>query len=800
MTAGKYSRLGKQKFLENLSEDGFRDKVVRPLLLRLGYRDGRDLCGPEEEGKDALFYEVDKFGKEQYVAVQTKIGNVTMAGDPTKNLLTIETQLRTAIETSYALPSSRKKIAPYKAILVASGRINQRARHEIVENRLDSRIEFLDRDDLIELLDEKFPEIWLGLERAVSPYFSAIRRIALGDTNGIDVGNNAALKQFLYGPFASDGYIELNLIYFESCSSQIKGVISQRTEIKDLKASDLLNTSDQKILVDGDPGSGKSTLFLRLALNLAELGVSSKRHYKIPIILRAKDICDLMAVEILESAAEFTRKITNLDSSAFGLEDVQEGRVLLLVDALDEVGEFKKREFLISQLDSLCEEYSKLKVLVSTRPTTSITEIVGIRSYRKYSISPISWRQASKLFNSMTTGRQLSEPEAMEFVRSLEQVYGLELNPLLLSVFSATSEYDRRDIPANITELFKKFTELLLGRWDEQKGLKQQHQAPLKDFLVQRLAFQMHFRGETAVDLSDIQTLFAEELQRRGYSANQLESVMEELISRSGLFRRVNTRVEFRHHLLQEFFAGRALGSVADVKEFLASDWWRRPIVFFFGDNPDKLDDLLDVATSLPYLDSESIWNSAITIGLATQACYLSDVEDKLMLWKWVASALGANLQSVVELQSEYEEYPLVSFITAYVIARDAVSLTNLRSCIEQVRTEISNSSLDDAEKERSTFWLLVALIEIGAISECKELIEEFNPRDRRLLLALDLGCHLASRVKASTQKVSKDFKEVERSLQKKIPDLSKQAFDEFGSLLVEMRKGKLTPIPDLDE
>src|SRR5258708_19703030 len=86
-----------------------------------------------------------------------------------------------------------------------------------------------------------------------------------------------------------------------------------------------------------------------------------------------------------------------------------------------------------------------------------------------------------------------------ELVRRLEAVHGMELNPLLVTVFAATSEYSRQDIPANITELFKKFTEMMLGRWDASKGFKQQYHAPLKDFILTKVAFEMHKKRVTGI-------------------------------------------------------------------------------------------------------------------------------------------------------------------------------------------------------------------------------------------------------------------------------------------------------------
>ena len=85
----------KKENLLSLSEDTFRDQVIRPLYRRQGVRHLRDTCGADEQGKDCLFVGDDPLGAPMVIAVQTKKGSVTMAGTaPSQNLANIETQLR----------------------------------------------------------------------------------------------------------------------------------------------------------------------------------------------------------------------------------------------------------------------------------------------------------------------------------------------------------------------------------------------------------------------------------------------------------------------------------------------------------------------------------------------------------------------------------------------------------------------------------------------------------------------------------------------------------------------------------
>lgn len=110
------SRRAKERYLLSLSEAEFRDEVVRPVLSLRGFRDGRELCGPNEAGKDALFLAENQLGQEEIYVVQTKKGNITLAADASKNLYHLEAQLRTALQAKVTLLNPHRKGLPARAI------------------------------------------------------------------------------------------------------------------------------------------------------------------------------------------------------------------------------------------------------------------------------------------------------------------------------------------------------------------------------------------------------------------------------------------------------------------------------------------------------------------------------------------------------------------------------------------------------------------------------------------------------------------------------------------------------------
>ena len=168
------TRNDKEKFISKFNEDEFRERVVRRLFTALKFKDGRDTCGPEEYGKDAIFIETDKLGVDNIIAVQTKTGNINMSGDPANNLHSLIAQLRTALNQPHVCVQTKRKVLPTAVYAVASGKINQAARSHIEEQLKDARIRFLDRDDLISKIDETCPELWAGVISDISPYLRKV--------------------------------------------------------------------------------------------------------------------------------------------------------------------------------------------------------------------------------------------------------------------------------------------------------------------------------------------------------------------------------------------------------------------------------------------------------------------------------------------------------------------------------------------------------------------------------------------------------------------------------------------------
>jgi predicted NACHT family NTPase len=516
----------------------------------------------------------------------------------------------------------------------------------------------------------------------------------------------------------------------------------------------------------------------------------------IPVLLRASDIASNQNRSLVELCDIESRRLTGASNGSFASEDLNAGRLFVLVDALDEVADDDERISVLSRIQQFHLNYPNCNVVLTSRDYNTVRNLAALKDFETYNLSPIDYKQAQKIIKSLQKGKNLPSEKSQELVRRLEEVHGMELNPLLVTVFAATSEYSRQDIPANITELFKKFTEMMLGRWDAAKGFKQQYHAPLKDFVLQKIAFEMHKEKITRISVERFDAILSTELEKRGFVADTVQ-LRDEILYRSGLFLIVGDDVEFRHLMMQEFFAGRGIPSAEYLHTVITDLWWRRAIVFYFGENPDGAAALHSAIGSLQSRSIEDNYHSALTLGLALQACYLVEVKDKIDIYRWVVDGLANAKGEFLEAGAINGRQPLARFLLYYLFGRDSVALSVLESRVADILDKWRGTELSEDDKDVRTFWIITGLVESGAMTEAEKLLRKFRPADLRLLLGIHLGCYLTQHVRVLTGQQNSVAKKICEALSGRIVHLRAQLLSEVKTELLEIRGGTIKSIEE---
>jgi hypothetical protein len=785
----------KLDYLKSLSEDDFRDTVVRPLFERKGLKHIRSTCGPEEEGKDAIFEGTDSLNRLLIYAIQAKKGNVNLASKATENLTTALTQIRTMLETDIYLTSTKQRVKPDYVLLCASGSINQAARRHIHDNINDRRIDFYDAEELIPQLDKHFAELWMGIDAKLFPYLRQLKQqlLTTGDTV-ISIDMNTSTKGA--SPITDEAYVTL---YVHRITDEIEkrhGEVHRVPKLDQIPVDGLLKRRERLIWIRGEGGAGKTTALRRLAYELIEKSLKQPADkLQVPVMLSASEIATLID-SVATLAIDATRRVSTSDTAAIGAEDLRQGRVVLLVDALDEVHGAAHREAVIHKLMEFHLAYPDCFLILTSRDYGSITALPGLRDFMRYQITSLDLRQAAKIVDRLATGRKLNKEDATEMLRRLQDVHGIALNPMLVTVFVATSDFNRKDIPPNITEIFAKYTELMLGRWDEKKGLGQQYEAKLKDAVLGAVAAEMHKAQIRAVRVGEFTALATSFLNARGYES-EAPAIIEEILNRSNLVRTEEDEVAFRHHILQEFFAGRGISEVAQLSGVVDDEWWRKPIVFHFGDRPrevEKLRPLIDAAEGMSPL---SQLEASVTIGLAAQACYLSELSEKKMIVKWVIKSLALGCDEFTKLEAlKPDKYPNRAFVFYYLHGRDAVASDLVEEALDDLEAEQAkqNELFPGGQEllEREVFWGIAGLLEAGKVEEALARVRTYKPKDLRLLLAIHLGAFFVANLRITKADKKKFAQQICDRLRPRVGFLAGQVSKEFDGYLLEMKDGEV--------
>ena len=239
-------------------------------------------------------------------------------------------------------------------------------------------------------------------------------------------------------------------------------------------------------VVRGDPGAGKTTLLRHLACQLARDAESQwvPVFQSLPVLLRSRE-------RLLDRIERIMAKETGREGLAKVFDrEGQEGRLLLLLDGLDEVGP-ELREEAESLLRRLDERWPTTPIVVSTRP-------IGYRrfsqSFRELQLLPLD-RPRRLDFLAAWFGRADGSQDTVRAESALKQLDASGLdelagNPLYLTLMAMLLEQNQSP-DRNRAELYKQVFQLLL----EGKHKHGQHQPIERPELVRqalrRLAYTM---------------------------------------------------------------------------------------------------------------------------------------------------------------------------------------------------------------------------------------------------------------------------------------------------------------------
>jgi len=352
----------------------------------------------------------------------------------------------------------------------------------------------------------------------------------------------------------------------------------QEQKIPFSKLQAVLKEHEHIILV-GDPGTGKSGALAKMTIDLFRKGYklltrdSSKNQQKveIPILVTAKDVVQADDVESI------------LDNY-FPSQAIRERFTIqvLMVDALDEIPSLCRNE-VIEKAEAFSEKLSCSLIITSRKIDIVKTSPEG---FKKVELLPFEFGQACTLLE-----RVLAEPQKLAAIRDeLERIqFQLPLIPLSLMLIVELVEQNK-EIPASVTEIYDRFHDIALGRWDQEKGIEVLFEYYIKKFFLASLAYHEFLsKGRLEIEREEFEKAYEHYAKQYTWDTEKLEGFIKE-IERAGILD-IKTTVTFRHRSFLDYFAAVYIFQRQDefenLNDFLVKiyfdDNWEETVFFYVG-------------------------------------------------------------------------------------------------------------------------------------------------------------------------------------------------------------------------
>jgi len=243
------------------------------------------------------------------------------------------------------------------------------------------------------------------------------------------------------------------------------------------------------------------------------------------------------------------------------------------------------------------------------------------------------------------------------FLQQPLSLRGLPATPLTLALVAILYESGTKEVPANLTELFEKYIELALGRWDISRDISLQYEWRVKEFLLRKISWEMHQQRRLEIGCHNFESAVKRLGTERGLDIDVVV-FCDEVVNRSELlFQNVDGEYEFKHRAFQDYFVGAEISGRADKKKLIIDTfqdlWWAQAVFFACGLRPEDETCLRAILDEVQVSGSDAL-AFTMNLGVLTQATYLAPRQVKSEV---VVRVLDSFVDAWEYICDHYEEY-----------------------------------------------------------------------------------------------------------------------------------------------
>ena len=489
-------------------------------------------------------------------------------------------------------------------------------------------------------------------------------------------------------------------------------------------------------VIVGLPGSGKSTFleWLQLKIAAVEEEFVMAGEQAIPLLLRVRqlDAQDLPRGGALIQSATGSKDRADLMPYGWIDRQMRAGRVLFMLDGLDETEPEIRDDYILPWLLKLCQKYPNCQYLVSSRPVGYPPGTLRQLEFAECDLLDFNERQISEYTRHWCTAVRLArnEPEAearregenegnqiVDGFKDHLHIQNLARNPLMLSAVCLVNYFEGGTLPEDRALLYQLCVEGLLHHWDARRGIHSEFGFDEKLRACREVAIVMQADDKAEYPAEKVGGIFADVLG----DADRAENLLEHIRYRTGLLLERRPQVfAFAHLTFQEYLAARAVHEGnrcgVDVERLVHEHndgRWQEVIALYCG--------LAPTPAARDLIEQLTVREDTKSLSTVLAEAYLS---------------AGAEMAQDREFRRQVLERIAIAPGTGFALDRfhqdEVAPIANL--CVGKIESEISESYR----------WLIgrLQLLDVDILVKRLRLWQTMNPfQIAELVCLLHAGC-----------------------------------------------------------
>lgn len=482
--------------------------------------------GVDEFGKDLVMVKKEPWGQKTTAIIVHK-GNIK--AKTIGNIEKINSQIKQAFEHPAKLKTILEDLTVSEVLVIIVGVFSLNAKERILKEIKSPNIYILDINWLINKFTDHYPQVFF--QGRLIDFIE--KKIEEFEICHLFTKRGKNLSECYVEPLIDNISLPSRL----DEKSLVKIMKARRMPFSQFRT--IVNTS-KEILLIGSPGTGKTLALSKIMLTKLKEASSLliegdyKEKLEIPLFIQANkfyefDECNELIKYFAPEKEIHNRLKINL----------------IMIDGLDEVLHDKRNE-VIKKATKFCEKLN-CSLIISSRKIEFIQTLP--QKFKIYELLPFEFGQALKLFHKLITDNKLLST-LKDGLKGIQ--YQILMTPLSLMLLIELVE-SYKEIPASITELYERFTDSILGRFDKEKGIEVLFDYLIKKRFLEEFTFKEFYqKNRLEVPIEDFNKFLNEYSKRYGWKKNDLENFIKE-IDRAGIIGN-KVKIIFLHRSFLDYF------------------------------------------------------------------------------------------------------------------------------------------------------------------------------------------------------------------------------------------------------